>query len=117
MSERPFRVGRWHTAELPATPTRDYSIAATSWIEAPPELLSLGEALGEPVAYKRRLGRFLLWRAGPAVGEARYLAIAADNGECFRFDLHGKTGRGVGPGGSIHTRFRTWKESLLERTA
>ena len=31
----------------------------------------------------------------------------------LRFDLHGKDGEGIGADGRHHTRFRTWKESLL----
>ena len=65
----------------PRRPQRDRTIPATAWIEAPPELLALGRDLGhELVAYKRRIGPWLLWRAGPAAkGNARYAAIAADD--------------------------------------
>jgi hypothetical protein len=57
-----------HTSDLPATPIRDRAIPATAWIEAPPSLRTLGDDLpGRPVAsYKRRIGPWLLWRAGPA---------------------------------------------------
>jgi hypothetical protein len=113
VEDRPFVTTRFHTAELPATPQRDYRIAATSWIEAPAAVLHLGDALDEPVEYKRRIGRFLLWRAGPPVGESAYLAIDPATGETFRFHLHGKDGEGIGADGQRHTRFRTWKESLL----
>ena len=69
------------------------------------------------VAYKRRIGRFLLWRAGPAAGaDARYIAIAADDLDrryTFRLFPDG-TGAGIGPDGVRHTRFRTWKESLRD---
>jgi hypothetical protein len=110
-----------HTAELPATPTRDYLIPATRWIEAPRELLDLGRDLGiDLVAYKRRIRRFLLWRAGPARGgDARYMAIAADDlSERYTFRLHAD-GRayGLGPDGVDHARFRTWKEALRDSAA
>ncbi len=111
---RPFVSERFHTEDLPGTPQRTYRIPAEGWVEAPRELLTLGDDLGEPVEYKRRIGRFLLWRAGPPVGEARYLAVAADTGKTYRFDLHGKQGAGTGPDGAVHTRFRTWKEALRD---
>jgi hypothetical protein len=114
VSERPFTSDRFETDDLPDTPTRSYRIPASGWHEAPQELLSLGDDLGEPVEYKRRIGRYLLWRAGPPLGEAWYLAIAADEPvRRFRFRLHGKTGEGTGPDGATHHRFRTWKEALL----
>jgi len=113
VEDRPFVTARFHTPELPATPQRDYRIAAASWIEAPDAVLHLGDALDEPVEYKRRIGRFLLWRAGPPVGESAYLAIDPDRGESYEFRLHGKEGVGFGADGVRHTRFRTWKESLL----
>ena len=113
--DRPFLAGPFHTSDLPPTPLRDNRIAASAWIEAPVALLHLGDALQEPVEYRRRIGRFLLWRAGPPVGEARYLAVDPDSGQTVTFDLHGKDGLGHGPDGSRHTRFRTWKESLLGR--
>lgn len=105
-----------HTADLPATPTRDRNIVADAWIEAPSALLTLGDDIGAPmIAYKRRLGRWLLWRAGPAKGaDARYLAIDATDLErsyTFRLHLDG-SGEGVGPSGERHDRFRTWKQDL-----
>jgi hypothetical protein len=112
--DRPFLAGL-STLQSVADTLRDHRIAASSWIEAPEILLHLGDSLGEPVEYKRRIGRFLLWRAGPSVGEARYLAVDPDSGEVVTFDLHGKDGVGLGPDGSRHTRFRAWKESLLGR--
>ena len=112
--ERPFTTETYHTHDLPDTPTRTFRIPATGWIEAPEALVRLGEALDEPVEYKRRIGRFLLWRAGPPVGEAIYMAVdATDPATRYRFDLHGRRGHGVGPDGSSHDRFRTWKQSLL----
>lgn len=112
--ERPFTTERYHTADLPDTPTRSFRIPAEGWVEAPESLLHLGDELNEPVEYKRRIGRYLLWRAGPPVGDAIYLALdAADVGRTFSFRLRGRTGEGTGPDGSAHERFRTWKESLL----
>lgn len=119
-SERPFTDERYTTAELPATPTRSFRIPASRWTDAPVELVTLGDEISEPVEYKRRIGPFLLWRAGPPVGSAIYLAIhAEDPDRRYRFDLHGRQGSGWGPDGSEHVRFRAWKESLLaesERT-
>jgi hypothetical protein len=118
--ERPDDHTPVHTAELPDTPTRDRNIVATAWVEAPPELLALGGDLpGAPVAtYKRRIGEWLLWRAGPAVdADARYWAARRDDltVQCtFRLFPDG-SGDGAGPGGRPHTRFRSWKEDLLGR--
>ena len=113
VGERPFTDDVYTTAELPDTPTRTFRIPATGWSEATDELLHLGDDLGEPVEYKRRIGRYLLWRAGPPVGEAWYLAIARDDPtRSFRFRLHGKNGSGTGPDGRVHGRFRSWKEAL-----
>ena len=111
---RPFTTETFHTSDLPDTPTRTFRIPATGWIEAPEELVKLGEPLDEPVEYKRRIGRFLLWRAGPPVGEAVYMAVdSTDSATRYRFELHGRRGHGLGSDGSQHERFRTWKESLL----
>ena len=81
-------------------------------MDAPAELLALGDDLGEPVEYKRRIGRYLLWRAGPPVGDAWYLAVADDASARYRFRLRGKHGHGIGPDGATHQRFRTWKQAL-----
>lgn len=112
-----------HTADLPPTPQRDRSIPASAWIEAPEELLHLGDDLGgdEPTGatarYLRRIGPWLLWRAGPARGEhARYWAALADDltiQATFALFPDG-TGEGVGPSGATHARFRTWKEDLRD---
>ena len=107
-----------HTADLPDTPQRDSLIPVERWSEAPTELRELGTDLGiDLVAYKRRIGRFLLWRAGPAAkADARYMALAADALDeryTFRLNADG-SGEGVGPDGVTHTRFRTWKESLRD---
>jgi hypothetical protein len=119
--ERPPDHTPIHTDQLPATPTRDRNIVATAWVEAPDELLTLGADLpGTPVAeYKRRIGPWLLWRAGPASGgDARYRAARADDltvMHTFRLYPNGD-GDGTGPSGARHTRFRSWKEDLLGRT-
>lgn len=111
--ERPFTADLYTTADLPDTPTRSFRIPATSWVAAPRRLLDLGSDLGEPVEYKRRIGEWLLWRAGPAVGRARYMAVSEDCTQFWVFELHGKRGEGSGPDGQVHERFRTWKEALL----
>ena len=113
VGERPFTSDKYETPDLPDTPTRSFRIPASSWIQAPPELLTLGDELNEPVEYKRRIGRYLLWRAGPPVGEAEYLAVDRnDPAVQYRFRLSGKTGKGLDPAGETHERFRTWKEGL-----
>jgi hypothetical protein len=116
--DRPPVEVDYHTADLPATPTREFLIPATRWVEAPQALLFLGADLGiELVAYKRRIKRFLLWRAGPArLADARYLAIAADDlAEQYTFRLFADgTGHGTGPDGVEQTRFRAWKEALRD---
>jgi hypothetical protein len=117
--QRPYDDTPLHTADLPATPVRDRNIAASAWIEAPAELLALGADLpGTPVAdYKRRIGPWLLWRAGPASGaDARYWVARADDpmvSYTFRLYPSGD-GTGVGPSGATHTRFRAWKEDLRD---
>ena len=115
---RPVDDTALHTDDLPATPQRDRTIPATAWVEAPPELVGLGDDIDEPrVDYKRRIGRWLLWRAGPATGaDARYMAIASDDlAERFTFRLFPDgTGEGQGPDGMAYTRFRSWKEALRD---
>ena len=118
--DRPFDFTPIDTAELPPTPTRDRNIAATAWTQAPDSLLELGAPLGisaEATAYKRRIGEWLLWRAGPARGPARYLAVHADDlSQHLSFSLDADGGHlGIGPSGVEHTRFRAWKEDLLGR--
>ena len=116
--ERPPTDHDWHTADLPPTPQRYFLIPAERWVEAPAELRALGADFGvDLVAYKRRIGRFLLWRAGPAVkAHARYMALAADDlAERYTFELvPDGSGQGVGADGVTHARFRTWKESLRD---
>jgi hypothetical protein len=111
--ERPIDDTPVHTADLPPTPIRDRNIPATAWVEAPDELLAL-----RPVAtYKRRIGRWLLWRAGPASkADAWYLAVDAEDladQHTFRLYPDG-SGEGTGPSGQRHERFRTWKEDLRD---
>ena len=114
--ERPIDPTPVHTADLPPTPIRDRNIPAEAWIEAPDVLLRAGDDLGRPhITYKRRIGRWLLWRAGPAVkADARYVALAADDLSrhyLFRLFPDG-SGTGTGPSGRVHDRFREWKEDL-----
>lgn len=118
--DRPFDLTPISTPDLPDTPVRDRNIAASAWREAPAALLELGRDLGigaERTAYKRRIGIWLLWRAGPARGPARYLAVDSQNLDrhCTFFLDGAKNDVGYGPTGTGHTRFRTWKEDLLGR--
>jgi hypothetical protein len=108
-----------HTEDLPDTPMRDRAIPATAWVEAPPDLLALGDDLPDrPVAsYKRRIGPWLLWRAGPATkAAARYWAARADDlTDAWTFTLRADGGgHGAGPSGRVHDRFRAWKEDLRD---
>ena len=121
--ERPPDHTPVHTDDLPPTPIRDRNVPATAWVEAPDSLLHLGDDLADdpadrPIAeYKRRIGPWLLWRAGPAKGaEARYWAAHVDrldSAVTLRMFPDG-TAEGVGPTGTRHTRFRTWKEDLRD---
>jgi hypothetical protein len=120
--KRPTDDSPVHTGDLPPTPIRDRNIPATAWVEAPTSLLLLGDDLpGQPVAdYKRRIGPWLLWRAGPATGgDARYWAGGVDDPEqthvTFRLYPDGD-GEGRGPSGAHHTRFRSWKEDLRDHS-
>lgn len=116
--QRPADHTRVDTADLPPTPVRDRNIPATAWVQAPAELLGLGADLdGAPVAeYKRRIGPWLLWRAGPASdADARYFACHGDDltrQHTLRLYPDGSAD-GVGPSGTHHTRFREWKKDLL----
>jgi hypothetical protein len=116
--QRPIDDTPVHTDDLPPTPQRDRNIPASAWVEAPAALLHLGDDFGGPVPdYKRRIGRWLLWRSGPAShADARYMALAADDlGTSFTFRLFPDgAGEGVGPSGATHIRFRTWKEDLRD---
>ena len=116
--QRPVDDTPIHTADLPPNPQRDRNIVATAWIEAPDALLHLGDDIGQQqVDYKRRIGNWLLWRAGPATkADARYMAIAADDltrTYTFRLFPDGR-GEGIGPSGRSHDRFRLWKEDLRD---
>jgi hypothetical protein len=115
---RPYDDTPVHTDDLPPTPIRDRNIPAEAWVEAPAALLQAGDDIGRPrIAYKRRVGRWLLWRAGPARGaDARYVAIHADDlDRVHRFRLFADgTGDGTGPSGQSHVRFRAWKEDLRD---
>ena len=118
LEDRPLDATPRHTAELPSTPQRDRKILVDAWTEAPEELRSLGHDIGQPdVAYIRRIGRWLLWRAGPATGgDARYMALSADDlARRCTYRLHPDgTGEGLGADGVVHQRFRAWKESLRD---
>ena len=117
--ERPVDSTPIHTADLPPTPIRDRNIPATAWVEAPDSLLTLGDDLPDrPVAdYKRRIGPWLLWRAGPATkGDARYWAARVDRLDepvTLRLFPDG-TADGSGPSGTRFDRFRAWKEDLRD---
>ena len=120
--ERPVDDTPVHTVDLPPTPVRDRNIPATAWVDAPPQLLELGDDLsGRPVAeYKRRIGGWLMWRAGPASGgDARYFACLADDVtvQCTLRLFPDGSALGTGPTGTYHDRFRSWKEDLLGRDA
>jgi hypothetical protein len=120
--QRPLDHTPVHTADLPPTPVRDRNIPATAWVEAPASLRELGEDLpGQPVAeYKRRIGPWILWRAGPASkGDARYWAAHEDDLErAFTLRLFPDgSAEGAGPSGEVHDRFRSWKEDLRDADA
>ena len=114
--ERPIDDTPVHTADLPATPIRDRNIPATAWVEAPTSLRTLGDDLpGTPVAeYKRRIGPWILWRAGPAKhGDARYWAAHETTGAEYTLRLFADgSAEGTGPSGTTHDRFRAWKQDL-----
>lgn len=117
--ERPIDPTPRSTGELPPTPLRDRNVPATAWIEAPDALLQLGADLpGSPTAeYKRRIGPWILWRAGPAKhADARYWACHEDDlTMAFTLRLFADgTASGVGPDQRTHDRFRAWKESLRD---
>ncbi len=124
--QRPTDHTPVHTSDLPPTPIRDRNIPATAWVEAPGSLLALGDDLPDrPVAeYKRRIGPWILWRAGPASkGHARYWAAHVDDVEAgraraFTLRLHpDSSAEGEGPSGEVHDRFRSWKEDLRDHDA
>lgn len=116
--ERPSDDTPVHTADLPPTPIRDRNIPATAWVEAPESLLALGHDLPEqPIAeYKRRIGPWILWRAGPARrGDARYWVAHDTTGVEYTLRLFPDgSASGLGPSGTTHHRFRAWKEDLRD---
>ena len=116
--ERPWDDTPVHTIDLPATPRRDANIPADAWIEAPPALLRAGDDIGGVrIAYKRRIGRWLLWRAGPARGaDARYVAVDVDDLSAHREFRQFPDGRGegTGPSGEDHAKFGPWKRDLRD---
>ena len=127
--DRPADPTPIHTADLPATPIRDRTIPATAWVEAPAELLALGERFGGPrghepeavagraASFLRRVGPWLLWRAGPPRGgdASHWAAHVEDLSRQVTFRLHPDgSGEGVGPSGETRTTFRTWKEDLRD---
>ena len=117
--DRPLDLTPISTDQLPATPPVERNIPAEAWIEAPAELLALGDDIGQPgVLYLRRIGPWLVWRAGAGTtkgGEAtRWMALHWDDLSrrfTFEIDAVGQ-GRGRGPSGTEHGRFRSWKEDL-----
>jgi len=117
--ERPLIDHMVHTHQLPPLPQRESRIIASQWIEAPNEIRTLGDDLQADPGYLRGIGRYLLWRAGPAVrARARYGAVhSTDLMRIWTFELDADgNGEGLGPDGITHRRFRTWKESLRDDT-
>jgi hypothetical protein len=116
--QRPTDDTPVHTGDLPPTPIRDRNIPASAWVEAPASLLQLGDDLPDrPTAeYKRRIGPWILWRAGPAKhGDARYWAAHSVTRSEYTLRLYPDgTAAGTGPSGREHGRFRTWKEDLRD---
>jgi hypothetical protein len=116
-SQRPLDVTPVRTEDLPLTPPADRNIPAEAWTDAPPQLLRLGDEIGEPtVLYLRQIGPYLVWRAGAGTSRAATRWMAIDIGDherrfTFAQDAEGR-GRGQGPSGTTHERFRTWKEDL-----
>jgi hypothetical protein len=116
--DRPIWTEPFHTEDLPDTPERHRRLPASGWIESSQELRDLGRDLGHDVVhYVRRIGEWYLWRSGPANdGHARYAAI--DRRDLARMAtlrlFPDGTADGLGPDGSIHYKFRTWKESLRD---
>jgi len=102
----------FHTQDLPATPVRDRVIATSDWLDAPHDLPA-------DAVYRRRIGHWLLWRSGPPLGgHARYYAFDPDDlSRRHEFALTPDgDGDGVGPSGTRHARFRTWKEDLRDHS-
>ena len=106
-----------HTATSRPSPSATRGSRSRARPEAPPSIRGLGSDIDAEPGYLRRIGRYLLWRAGPAVkADARYGAVASDDlDEVWTFRLlPDGTGEGLGPDGETHVRFRTWKEALRD---
>lgn len=127
--ERPTDNSPVTTADLPDTPQRDRTIPASAWVDAPADLHALSERFGGPnghdatsvagteASFLRRIGPWLLWRAGPSRGaDASYWAAKADDlDQRYTFALFPDgTGDGTGPSATRHQRFRAWKEDLRD---
>ena len=117
--ERPTDPTPRSSDDLPDTPVRDRNIPARAWVSAPDRLLSLGDDLpAAPEAeYKRRIGPWILWRAGPASGgDARYWVCHHDD-HSHQYELRlypDGSADGTGPSGARHRRFRDWKIDLRD---
>lgn len=110
-------IPSWRLA-LQFLPITTYNIPAEVWVEAPQALLDAGADIGDPaIMYIRRIGPWLLWRAGPArKAHSWYVALHhedLDRIHTFRIYPDG-SGKGAGPKGIEHQRFRLWKEELNE---
>ncbi len=118
VEDRPADPGPFHTADLPPTPQRDRAIEATAWLEAPAELLGLADELGSaPARYLRRIGPWLLWRAGPPGAPTPGTGWPAPTTwppSSPSPSSRTGPGAGVGPSGTTHDRFRSWKEDLRD---
>ena len=118
-SERPVDATPVHTDDLAGNAAARPEDPRDRVDRSAGAVLDLGADLDEPdVNYLRRIGPWLLWRAGPpSRGDARYLALSADdlgNTWTFRVFPDG-SGEGEGPDGVVHHRFRTWKEASPRR--
>jgi len=119
--QRPVDSTPVHTAELPPLPTRDRNIPASAWVEAPTAVLEVASRHGLDTGdamYKREINGWLLWRSGPAKGDAVYVAVRRhDLTRTFEFVLRaGGDSGGAGPDGRPHDRFRSWKEALRDHS-
>lgn len=65
--------------------------------------------------YRRRIGPWILWRAGPATKANAYYWVAHEDDLTRIYTLRlypDGTADGVGPSGARHAKFRAWKEDL-----
>ena len=112
----------WHTDELPAH--------AAARLPHPGRTLGRGAgrrcASSAPtsaidlVAYKRRIGRYLLWRAGPGACAPMRATWRSPPTTSPSVDVpaHARRHRcRRGPTADVHARFRTWKEALRDAGA